>query len=209
MEKIIKELVTIKSSAANMRRLSVTVMCVAGLVCIGSVGAALHFTASRMSNIYVLDHGSASSASIGDEDSQRELEVQDHVSRFHELLLNLSPSSDVIKTNIDRALTMSDRSVYNYWQDLSEQGFYQRLVTANISQQFVIDSLVTDMSTYPYRAETYGKMYLMRETNVTAYDIRTSCRVVDVERSKGNPHGLMIEQFKVESNEKIGTRKRN
>lgn len=52
-------------------------------------------------------------------------------------------------------------------------------------------------------------MYLMRETNVTAYDIRTSCRVVDVERSKGNPHGLMIEQFKVESNEKIGTRKRN
>lgn len=209
MEKIIKELVTIKSSAANMRRLSVTVMCVAGLVCIGSVGAALHFTASRMSNIYVLDLGSASSASIGDEDSQRELEVQDHVSRFHELLLNLSPSSDAIKTNIDRALTMSDRSVYNYWQDLSEQGFYQRLVTANISQQFVIDSLVTDMSAYPYRAETYGKMYLMRETNVTAYDIRTSCRVVDVERSKGNPHGLMIEQFKVESNEKIGTRKRN
>lgn len=209
MEKIIKELVTIKSSAANMRRLSVTAMCVAGLVCIGSVGAALHFTASRMSNIYVLDHGSASSASIGDGDSQRELEVQDHVSRFHELLLNLSPSSDAIKTNIDRALTMSDRSVYNYWQDLSEQGFYQRLVTANISQQFVIDSLVTDMSAYPYRAETYGKMYLMRETNVTAYDIRTSCRVVDVERSKGNPHGLMIEQFKVESNEKIGTRKRN
>lgn len=209
MEKIIKELVTIKTSAANMRRLSVAALCIAGLVCVGSVGAALHFTESRMSSIYVLDHGGASYATLSDEDSQRELEVQDHVSRFHELLLNLSPSSEAIKANIDRALTMSDRSAYNYWQDLSEQGFYQRLVTANICQQFVLDSLSTDMSSYPYRAKVFGKMYLMRETNVTAYDIRTSCNVVDVGRSKGNPHGLMIEQFKVEASEKLGTRKRN
>ena len=129
--------------------------------------------------------------------------------RFHELLLNLSPSSEAIRTNIDRALTSSDRSAYNYWQDLSEQGFYQRLVSANISQQFSVDSLVTDMGVYPYRTRTYGKIYLLRESNITAYDVCTSCSVVDVGRSKGNPHGLMIEQFKIESNEKIGTRKRN
>ena len=157
----------------------------------------------------MLDHGSAFTASVGEEDSQRELEVQDHVARFHELLLNLSPSSEAIRTNIDRALTMSDRSAYNYWQDLSEQGFYQRLISANISQQFSVDSLVTDMGVYPYRARTYGKIYLLRESNITAYDVCTSCSVVDVGRSKGNPHGLMIEQFKIESNEKIGTRKRN
>ena len=192
MEKIIKELVTIKSSAENMRKMTTAALCIAGLVCVGSVAAALHFTAS-----------------VGEEDSQRELEVQDHVARFHELLLNLSPSSEAIRTNIDRALTMSDRSAYNYWQDLSEQGFYQRLVSANISQQFSVDSLVTDMGVYPYRTRTYGKMYLLRESNITAYDVCTSCSVVDVGRSKGNPHGLMIEQFKIESNEKIGTRKRN
>lgn len=192
MEKIIKELVTIKSSAENMRKMTTAALCIAGLVCVGSVAAALHFTAS-----------------VGEEDSQRELEVQDHVARFHELLLNLSPSSEAIRTNIDRALTMSDRSAYNYWQDLSEQGFYQRLVSANISQQFSVDSLVTDMGVYPYRTRTYGKIYLLRESNITAYDVCTSCSVVDVGRSKGNPHGLMIEQFKIESNEKIGTRKRN
>ena len=209
MEKIIKELVTIKSSAENMRKMTTAALCIAGLVCFCSVAAALHFTASRLSDIYVLDHGSAFTASVGEEDSQRELEVQDHVARFHELLLNLSPSSEAIRTNIDRALTMSDRSAYNYWQDLSEQGFYQRLVSANISQQFSVDSLVTDMGVYPYRTRTYGKIYLLRESNITAYDVCTSCSVVDVGRSKGNPHGLMIEQFKIESNEKIGTRKRN
>ena len=52
-------------------------------------------------------------------------------------------------------------------------------------------------------------MYLLRESNITAYDVCTSCSVVDVGRSKGNPHGLMIEQFKIESKEKMGTRKRN
>ena len=104
MEKIIKELVTIKSSAENMRKMTTAALCIAGLVCVGSVAAALHFTASRLSDIYVLDHGSAFTASVGEEDSQRELEVQDHVARFHELLLNLSPSSEAIRTNIDRAL---------------------------------------------------------------------------------------------------------
>lgn len=209
MEKIIKEMVTIKSSVANMRRVTVVSLCVAALVCVGSVAAALHFTSSRMSNIYVLDRGSVAAASVGEDDGQRDLEVQDHVARFHELLLNLSPSSDAIKTNVDRALTMSDRSAYNYYQDLSEQGFYQRLVSANISQQFSLDSLVTDMSVYPYKANAYGKLYLMRETNITAYDIHTSCCLVDVGRSKDNPHGLMIEQFKVVSNDKLGTRRRN
>lgn len=102
MEKIIKELVTIKSSAENMRKMTTAALCIAGLVCVGSVAAALHFTASLLSDIYVLDHGSAFTASVGEEDSQRELEVQDHVARFHELLLNLSPSSEAIRTNIDR-----------------------------------------------------------------------------------------------------------
>ena len=210
MEKIIKEMVTMKSSSANMARLSVAAVAVSGLVALGCMVFALRFIGSEMSNIYVLDRGNAMSATMASDDSfQRSLEVEDHVTRFHELMLNLSPSSEAIKSNIDRALLMSDRSAYNYWSDLSEQGFYQRLVSANISQQFSVDSLVTDMGVYPYRTRTYGKMYLLRESNITAYDVCTSCSVVDVGRSKGNPHGLMIEQFKIESNEKIGTRKRN
>ena len=210
MEKIIKEMVTMKSSSANMARLSVAAVAVSGLVALGCMVFALRFIGSEMSNIYVLDRGNAMSATMASDDSfQRSLEVEDHVTRFHELMLNLSPSSEAIKSNIDRALLMSDRSAYNYWSDLSEQGFYQRLVSANISQQFSVDSLVTDMGVYPYRTRTYGKIYLLRESNITAYDVCTSCSVVDVGRSKGNPHGLMIEQFKIESNEKIGTRKRN
>ena len=150
MEKIIKEMVTMKSSSANMARLSVAAVAVSGLVALGCMVFALRFIGSEMSNIYVLDRGNAMSATMASDDSfQRSLEVEDHVTRFHELMLNLSPSSEAIKSNIDRALLMSDRSAYNYWSDLSEQGFYQRLVSANISQQFALDSVKVDMKTYP------------------------------------------------------------
>ena len=209
MEKIIKELTTIKSSMSNMRTAAISALVTAGLVAVASTGLAIMFVRENSSNIYILDRGTAATASLGEADSQRELEVCDHVIRFHELMMNLSPSSDAIKTNIDRALTMSDRSAFNYWQDLSETGFYNRLVSANISQQFSLDSISTDMASYPYRSEVFGKLYLIRESNITAYRIRTSCQLVDIGRSKDNPHGLMIEQFRVVSNDKIGTRKRN
>lgn len=209
MEKIIKELTTIKSSMSNMRTAAISALVTAGLVAVASTGLAIMFVRENSSNIYILDRGTAATASLGEADSQRELEVRDHVIRFHELMMNLSPSSDAIKTNIDRALTMSDRSAFNYWQDLSETGFYNRLVSANISQQFSLDSISTDMASYPYRSEVFGKLYLIRESNITAYRIRTSCQLVDIGRSKDNPHGLMIEPFRVVSNDKIGTRKRN
>lgn len=209
MEKIIKEISSVNSSVRMMRGVTAAALVVSLIFGMGCLAFSLHLVREQASSIYVLDRGSISTATQSASDVQRELEVQDHVARFHELLMNLSPSTEAIKSNIDRALTMSDRSAYNYWQDLSEQGFYNRLVSANISQQFSVEELTVDMNTYPYKASLKGKLYLMRESNITAYEIETSCQLVDIGRSKSNPHGLMIEKFQVVSNEKIGTRKRN
>jgi conjugative transposon TraK protein len=104
---------------------------------------------------------------------------------------------------------MSDRSAYDYWMDLSEKGFYQRLISANISQEFVTDSVKVDLLAYPHTVTTYGKLYMLRESNITAYQFESSCRLVDVERSQTNPHGLMIERFVVTRNDNLGTRKRH
>lgn len=209
MEKIIKEISSVSSSVKMMRRVTVTTLVVSfifGLVCLAF---SLYLVKEQASSIYVLDKGSVATATQNPSDVQREFEVHDHVARFHELLMNLSPSTEAIKSNVDRALTMSDKSAYNYWQDLSEQGFYNRLVSANITQQFSLEELSVDMNKYPYEAFLTGKLYLLRESNITAYQIKTTCQLIDVGRSKGNPHGLMIEKFQVVSNEKIGTRKRN
>ena len=208
MKEIIKGFTTLQSSAANIRRVCIATVAVSAAVVLVTLIASYGFVRAERDTVYVLDRGTASSATASDGDSQRTLEVRDHVSRFHELMFNLAPSAEAIRSSVDRALLMSDRSAYNYWQDLSERGFYSRLVSANISQTFSADSIRTDMASYPYGAEVFGKLYLIRESNITLYNVHTTCRLVDVGRSTDNPHGLMIEQFRVVSNDKVETRRR-
>jgi conjugative transposon TraK protein len=209
MENLINHFNTIDSSFRKMKFVTVLALAAAIIISVSSVTVSGWFMEKSNGTIYVVDKGSAVMASRTHEDSHRELEAMDHVSRFHELMFNLSPSTESIQRNLDRALVMSDRSAYDYWMDLSERGFYQRIVSANISQEFVADSIKVDMLSYPHNVTTYGKLYLLRESNITAYQFESTCRLVDVERSQTNPHGLMIERFSVTRNDNIGTRKRH
>ena len=209
MENLIKYFNNIETSFKKMKFITVLSICAAAVIAVGSVAASGWFLEKSNGTIYVVDKGSAVMASREAADSYRELEAQDHITRFHELMFNLSPSAESIQRNLDRALIMSDKSAYDYWMDLSERGFYQRLVSANISQEFVTDSIKVDMLVYPHTVTTYGKIYMMRESNITAYQFESSCRLVDVERSQTNPHGLMIERFVVTRNDNLGTRKRH
>ena len=209
MENLIKYFNNIETSFRKMKFVTVLSICAAALIAVGSVAAAGWYMEKSGQTIFVVDKGSAVMATRDSQDSYRELEAKDHVTRFHELMFNLSPSAESIQRNLDRALVMSDKSAYEYWMDLSERGFYQRLVSANISQEFVADSIKVDMLSYPHTVNTYGKLYMLRESNITAYQFESSCRLVDVERSQTNPHGLMIERFVVNRNDNLGTRKRH
>ena len=209
MDNLIKYFDNIDSSFRKMKFLTIASLICAGCVCVLSVGIAAWSSEHARESVYVIEKGSAVMARRSHEDANRDMEAADHVTRFHELMFNLSPSSESIKRNVDRARLMSDRSAYDYWMDLSERGFYQRLVSANVSQEIVVDSVKVDMQSYPYGAITYGKLFLMRESNITSYQFESTCRLVEVERSPSNPHGMMIEKFLVTRNDNLGTRKRN
>ena len=209
MDNLIKYFDNIDSSFRKMKFLTIASLICAGCVCVLSVGIAAWSSEHARESVYVIEKGSAVMARRSHEDANRDMEAADHVTRFHELMFNLSPSSESIKRNVDRALLMSDRSAYDYWMDLSERGFYQRLVSANVSQEIVVDSVKVDMQSYPYEAITYGKLFLLRESNITSYQFESTCRLVEVERSPSNPHGMMIEKFLVTRNDNLGTRKRN
>lgn len=208
MENLIKQFNSIETSFRRMKFVTTLCMTAAVVIAVGSVMISGKLMQEGNDKIYVVDKGSAVMAARTDEDLYRDLEAKDHVSRFHELMFNISPSSESIKRNLDKALVMSDKSAYDYYMDLSERGFYQRMISANISQEIVVDSIKVNMTGYPYDAKTYGRLFLLRESNITAYSFESSCRLVDVERSQNNPHGLMIEKFTVTKNENLGTRKR-
>ena len=209
MNNLIKQFNTIDTSFKKMKFITVLTVCVSAIVTLGAVFIASSSIEAGRSQIYVLDKGSAILAHRSGEDTYRDLEAQDHVTRFHELMFNITPNSESIKRNLERALVMSDKSAYAYYMDMSERGFYQRVVSANISQEIVLDSVKVDMSSYPYDTKAFGKLFLLRESNITAYEFESNCRLVDVDRSPSNPHGLLVEKFAVTRNDKIGTRRRN
>ena len=208
MDNIVKYYSGIDRELRRRRGLVTATLAFAGAVCASALLLSFRFVSRSRDTVYVVDKGSTLMATIAAGDVQRDLEVEDHIRRFHELMFNLAPSSESQKRNLEQALHMADRSAYDWWQDQSESGYYSRLVSANISQEIQIDSVRFSMQQYPYPARLYGKVFLTRESNITAYDFVSECRLSDVPRSRSNPHGLMVERFAVKRYESLGTRRR-
>lgn len=160
------------------------------------------------SKVYVLDNGTAFSASVQDASITKEDEVRDHVLRFHELMLNIPPNTDMIKRNLERAMDMADRSAYKYYNDLQEKGFYKRLISTSSYQQMDIknEDIQVDLSTHPYKVMVKGTQYVVRDSNISQYTFISTCTVTNAVRSSNNLHGLMINDFCVIENNLVETR---
>ena len=199
----------IEKSFSRMRTLSI-VSVVASFVFALVVGVmAFNYSEQQRQKIYVLDQGKSLLLALQtDAILSKDIEIRDHVTRFHELMFTLSPQKQTISENLDRAFNLADRSAYDYSQDLAEKGYYSRLVSANISQQMIVDSVVFQGNGYPYQVKTYARQYVVRESTLSEYSFVSSCQLVNSSRSDVNPHGLMIEKFRVLENNLIETRKR-
>ena len=190
---------------------SLTIVAVAGSLLFATiVGAcAFSYAEKQRSKIYVLDQGKSLLLALQtDAILSKDVEIRDHVTRFHELMFSLSPQKQTIQENLDRAFNLADRSAWEYSQDLAEKGYYARLVSANISQQMIVDSVKFMGAGYPYQVRTYARQYVVRESTVSQYSFVSTCQLINAGRSDVNPHGLIIEKFKVVENNLIETRKR-
>ncbi len=171
---------------------------IAAVIALGSVGYSYWKTSTERDMVYVIDNESARKAKIADNAVQRDLEIIDHIARFHEKFYNLAPNPETLDENIDIALSLADRSALLMDNRRREQQFYTNLVTMGIVEEIFIDSTVVNTAVYPYKAYTYGHLYMTRSSNVTRYDYESSCQLVETDRTTKNPHGLMIEKFKEE-----------
>lgn len=104
-----------------------------------------------------------------------------------------SPEKSAIEHNVKRALLLADKSVYNYYSDFAEKGYYNRIIAGNINQVLKVDSVVCDFNGYPYRAVTYATQKIIRQSNVTERSLVTTCRLLNSSRSDNNPNGFTIE----------------
>jgi conjugative transposon TraK protein len=204
-----KSLKNIESSFRQIRLFGIVFVC----VCTGIVGYALwksySFAEKQREKIYVLDGGKSLMLALSQDLSQnRPVEAREHVKRFHELFFTLSPDKNAIESNIQRSFFLADKSAFNYYKDLSEKGYYNRIISGNINQTVQVDSVVCNFDRYPYQVATYARQMIVRESSVTERSLVTRCRLLNSVRSDNNPHGFTIEAFEITENKDLQVFKR-
>ncbi|WP_297096312.1 conjugative transposon protein TraK [uncultured Draconibacterium sp.] len=180
------------------------------LLCAGitgySVFSAYSFAEQQRQKIYVLDKGKSLILALSQDLAQnRPVEAREHIRRFHELFFTLSPDKNAIESNINRAMFLADKSVYTYYKDLLEKGYFNRIISGNINQTVQVDSVLVDFMNYPYTASTYARQVIIRESNITERYLVTKCSLINSVRSDNNPHGFTVENFEVIQNNNIQT----
>ena len=106
------------------------------------------------------------------------------------------------------ALFLADNMAADYYIKLKEDGFYERIISAGILCEIVVDSVRIDDTTYPYKAYTYGKTSIIRSSSIMYRNLETECQLLNSTRTENNPHGFMIEKWRVLDNSDIKEVKR-
>lgn len=199
-----KTLRNIENSFRQIRLFAI----VFAVLCISVVGFAVwqsyRFAEDQRQKIYVLDNGKSLMLALSQDASiNRPVEAKEHVRRFHELFFTLAPEKNAIESNMKRAFNLADKSAFDYYKDLSEKGYYNRIISGNVQQRIEVDSVSCNFDTYPYSIRTYSKQFIIRSSNITKRSLVTSCFLLNSVRSDTNPQGFNIEKFAVLENKDI------
>ena len=199
-----KSLKNIESSFRQIRFFTIVFVSLCAGIVGWSLWKAFTFAEAQRQKIYVLDGGKSLMLALSQDLSQnRPVEAREHVKRFHELFFTLSPDKNAIESNIKRALFLVDKSAFAYYKDLTEKGYYNRIISGNINQAIQVDSVACNFDSYPYKVATYARQMIIRESNVTERSLVTLCNLINSVRSDNNPHGFTMEAFEIIENKDI------
>ena len=196
-----KSLTNIDSAFRQVRLLAIIFVLLVFALGIYVVYSSFSFARQAREKIYVLDSGKSLMLALSQDIRQnRPVEARDHVKRFHELFFTLAPDQKAIDHNISQALYLCDESARNEYANLKEAGYFTNLIAGNVSQDVVVDSVLTDFNGYPYLARCFATQTIIRATSVTRRLLVSECLLRDVTRSDNNPHGFLMEKWRVLEN---------
>ena len=159
--------------------------------------------------IYVLDNGKSLLLALREDITEnRNAEARDHVKRFHELFFTLEPDKQYIENNVKEALYLADRSAMDQYQSFKENNLYNQIIGSDISMTVQTDSVQLDFSTYPYGFYFFGKQKIVRKSNITIRSLNTSGVLRNISRTDNNPHGFLMEAWRIVDNRDIKTIRR-
>lgn len=179
-----------------------TIVVIIVCLCISAFALTKSYEAiqTAQDRIYILANGKIMEAFTASRKDNIQVEARDHVETFHQYFFSLDPDDQVIESNIRNALYLADESAKSQYDNLKEKGYYADLIAANISQSIKIDSIVLDVDQYPYSFRCYATQELTRSTSQKSRVLVTEGFLRSVSRSDNNPHGFLIEQWRIIDN---------
>jgi conjugative transposon TraK protein len=167
------------------------------------------FINEEKESVYVLANGKALEAFAQDRNDNLEVEARDHIKSFHRFFFSLAPDDKVIQGNLMKALYLADNSAKRQYDNLKEANFYNDIISSNISQDIEVDSVLIDLSSYPYYFKCKAKETITRSTTIVERNLETEGYLRSVPRSDNNSHGFLIERWKILRNNDISIKNRN
>jgi len=152
-------------------------------------------------HIHILYDGKVLTAVAADRKSNLPVELRDHIKTFHEYFFDLSPDDKAIEANVSKALYLADESAKREYDNLKESGYYNNLISANISQEIKVDSTRLQGNEFPYSFTCYATEKLVRSSGTVTRKLVTQGEVRDLNiQTDNNPHGFLIQHWEVLAN---------
>ncbi|MEH6680380.1 MAG: conjugative transposon protein TraK [Sediminicola sp.] len=168
----------------------------------------LSMVSDMRDRIYVLANDKALEAYASGRKENIPVEARDHVKTFHEAFFSLEPDEKLIRDNVTKALYLADLSAKREYDNLKEKGYYTQVIAGNVSQEIRVDSVVVDLRDYPYPFRCYATQDLVRTTSTVTRSLVTQGYLRSTSRSDHNPHGFLIERWRILENRDINVRNR-
>lgn len=196
---------TLEEAFRKARRLSLGIVVMCGVISWWAIYNGTREAEKARQTVYVLWNGKAMEAVAADRKENLPVELRDHLRMFHRYFFDLDPDEKAIKASVTRSFYLADGTAKALYDDEVEKGFINGLISGNISQSVVLDSIWLDIDVEPYGFRCIGVQTLTRTTSVTTRSIVTQGFIRNVERSDNNPHGFLIERFEVVENKELKT----
>lgn len=198
-----KQLQELDTAFRYVRGFSVVLIIVSGSLAAWVVWSTQQTTRQLQDKVYILSNEKALEAVAGSRQANLPVEARDHVRSFHEAFFSLDPDEKVIQQAVARALYLADESAKRQYDNLREQGFYRQLIAGNISQQIAFDSIQVETANPPYYFRCYATQQIIRTSSIVHRKLVTDGYLRLVRRSDHNPHGFLIERWRILENPDI------
>lgn len=151
--------------------------------------------------IYILDGEIPFLADRAQLETTFDIEAKAHINQFHQYFFNLPPDNEYIQYTIGKAMYLADASALKQKQAMTENGFYSDIVSSSAVCSIMCDSINLDPESLDFTY--YGVQFIKRRTSQIKRSLITTGKLQSVPRSKNNPHGLMIVNWRTLENKDL------